>query len=96
MTRQLLINVKTTIESQCPVEEKKEGEGQELLQFNLTNRSNASGLHVKMQVMEELGSLRLVDLLACSYAHGVHNLGLQFATLQLVNQICDETPMNYK
>ena len=66
------------------------------MNFELTLRSNGSLQHVKQQVMEELTSLRLVELLNCSHAYGVHNFNMQFATLQLINQICDETPKHYK
>lgn len=53
-------------------------------------------MQVKLQVMEQLSPLRLVDVLGCSYWFGVHNLSIQFATLQLINQICDDAPKNYK
>jgi len=65
-------------------------------EMELTGRSNLSGTLLKQQVMENLSPLRLVDVLACSYGQGIQNFPLQFATLQLVNQICDEAPMNYK
>lgn len=48
--------------------------------------------------MEMLSPLRLVDMLSCSYsAFGpCSNYQIQFAAMQLLNQICDDVPQNYK
>lgn len=45
-----------------------------------------------------LSPLRLVDMLSCTYyAFGpCPNYQIQFAAMQLLNQICDDVPQNYK
>lgn len=104
--RQLLIQIKQNFENENQQannnqEEKRDArpsinESEEILNFDLTTRSNASQQQIKIQVMEELSPLRLVEVLNCSYSAGYQNYPMQFASLQLINQICDETPKNYK
>ena len=77
LMRNLLLQIKANLESEnSNLDEKKDAkvggnDGEEILNFDLTTRSNASQQLIKTQVMEELSPLRLVEVLHCSYAGGV-------------------------